>query len=241
MSKIKYTVCYIFTFIILITITASPVLAGTFSDDFNDNVSDGWLSVPQGTFYPLGNWRIENGILIEDQGNDHKKFLVENLSLTDQFVESNALFHNSGYGGITIWHYDVNNWVDILVYPAGGMLRIIESIDGVLERYDTPLTTSQLQWHRLKVGADSTTGTLSVNLDDDLIGTHTVTTIHRSGLSGLNSGNAGGSFDDFMISTNSIVNTPQSKSACLKGGWKTFTSPVFKNQGSCISYVSRVQ
>jgi hypothetical protein len=31
---------------------------------------------------------------------------------------------------------------------------------------------------------------------------------------------------------------PTSKSACKKGGWKTFTSPSFKNQGQCVSYVN---
>jgi hypothetical protein len=30
---------------------------------------------------------------------------------------------------------------------------------------------------------------------------------------------------------------PTTKNACKKGGWKTFTSPKFKNQGQCISYV----
>jgi len=31
---------------------------------------------------------------------------------------------------------------------------------------------------------------------------------------------------------------PTSKNACKKGGWKTFTSPKFKNQGQCVSYVA---
>jgi hypothetical protein len=34
------------------------------------------------------------------------------------------------------------------------------------------------------------------------------------------------------------VVTPTSKQACKHGGWKTFTSPSFKNQGQCVSYVA---
>lgn len=32
--------------------------------------------------------------------------------------------------------------------------------------------------------------------------------------------------------------TPDAKSACKKGGWKTFTNPTFKNQGQCVSYIA---
>jgi hypothetical protein len=31
---------------------------------------------------------------------------------------------------------------------------------------------------------------------------------------------------------------PGAKSACMKGGWKTFTNPTFKNQGQCVSYIA---
>jgi hypothetical protein len=32
------------------------------------------------------------------------------------------------------------------------------------------------------------------------------------------------------------VNGPTSKSQCKKGGWRTFTSPTFRNQGQCVSW-----
>ena len=31
---------------------------------------------------------------------------------------------------------------------------------------------------------------------------------------------------------------PTTKAQCKKGGWKTFTSPKFKNQGDCVSFVA---
>jgi hypothetical protein len=34
-----------------------------------------------------------------------------------------------------------------------------------------------------------------------------------------------------------IAATPTSKDQCKHGGWKSFTSPSFKNQGQCVSWV----
>ena len=52
-----------------------------------------------------------------------------------------------------------------------------------------------------------------------------------------------GTADVSKIAVNGIsevpapVVSPTSKSACMHGGWKTFTNPSFKNQGQCVSYV----
>ncbi len=34
-----------------------------------------------------------------------------------------------------------------------------------------------------------------------------------------------------------VSTTPTNKDECKKGGWQNFNNPVFKNQGSCVSYV----
>jgi len=34
-----------------------------------------------------------------------------------------------------------------------------------------------------------------------------------------------------------VANSPTSKADCKHGGWKTFTSPAFRNQGQCVSWV----
>ena len=34
-----------------------------------------------------------------------------------------------------------------------------------------------------------------------------------------------------------VAGSPTSKAECKHGGWKTFTSPSFKNQGQCVSWV----
>jgi hypothetical protein len=35
-----------------------------------------------------------------------------------------------------------------------------------------------------------------------------------------------------------VTGPPTTKSACMHGGWKSFTNPSFKNQGQCVSYVA---
>lgn len=41
----------------------------------------------------------------------------------------------------------------------------------------------------------------------------------------------------YPIITPPVVTTPTEKNECKKGGWMNFTSPTFKNQGQCVSYV----
>jgi hypothetical protein len=128
---------------------------------------------------------------------------VENLTTSDQSIEVQLRTNGpSGYGGVTVWYEDASNWVDIYIHPAAGWIAVMEVIN------DTPNGTSypypslkDLTWYNLRVDVDSAAGTLAVYVDGTYLFTHTVTTAHRSGLSGLNSGNAGGYFDSFGLTS----------------------------------------
>ncbi len=54
-------------------------------------------------------------------------------------------------------------------------------------------------------------------------------------------GNAGGYFDNFNITSDSIVDPLTNKTQCKNGGWKVFTNPSFKSQGNCVSYLESNQ
>ena len=190
-------------FILFVFLWATKIEAVSFSDNFDDNDTNGWVSFPQGTGFPLGNWRVSSGILLEDAGSDHHKFSVDGLDLDDQSVEGKIFVNSFGYSGITVWHKDTDNWVEVFIYPAlnPNSLIVAEYVNGVtLASGSYPLTSSPNTWYILKVVTDSASGELKIYLDDVLIGTHTVTTNNRLGLSGFNSGNAGGKFDDFSVS-----------------------------------------
>lgn len=42
------------------------------------------------------------------------------------------------------------------------------------------------------------------------------------------------------VTTAPPVSTPFTIGQCKKGGWKTFSSPSFKNQGKCVSYIEKM-
>jgi len=44
-------------------------------------------------------------------------------------------------------------------------------------------------------------------------------------------------FDNFSASSSTPVSNPTDKSQCKNGGWMSFSSPSFKNQGDCVSYL----
>ncbi|EKE16504.1 MAG: hypothetical protein ACD_11C00004G0002 [uncultured bacterium] len=213
--------------------------ASTVSDDFNDGNDDGWSALPAGTNYSLGNWKIENNTVKQDLGGDSYKFLLDNFFISNQSVESKVLyFGSSGYGGITIWYQDPNNWVDIMVLPAYGPtgIWIIEKNNGVEQVFKYSYVYNERIWYKLGVDADSLTGEIKVYMDNVYLFTHNAATNNRAGLSGFNSGNSGGYFDDFKLSWN-ILLTPSGKDECKEEGWKLFNNPTFKNQGNCVSYI----
>jgi hypothetical protein len=195
----------IIALLIFFGFTATSAHATTFSDDFNDGNTEGWISSGADYHNDLGNWQVINGVLSED-GRDHSKLLVDGLTLSNQSVETKILFHDGGYAGITVWRYDLNNWVDVYIYP-GVFLSTIEHFDGVENRYFYPNTNGDRcltcweknTWYTMRVDANSLTGEIAIYVDGEYITTHTVATPHRTGLTGLNGGNAGGSFDNFTI------------------------------------------
>lgn len=186
-----------------------PVLL---TDDFNDGNADGWwLGYSQHTPWVNGNWRVEDlgsphgGVLVQDNGGDHFIALVENLQLAAQTIETKVRLNDFGsYGGVTVWFQDDDNWVDILLYPAAGFIRVLEIVNGAGDADGSPdylysYPSSQTTWYTMKVVANSVAGTLDVYIDNTFVFTHNVVTSNRQGSSGVNNGNAGAYFDDFIV------------------------------------------
>jgi len=195
-----------------------PCQADTFFDNFNDGNTDGWISAPPSSNYGLGNWRVESGMLVQNLGGDHYKFLVENLPVSIQSIETLLSTNDpAGYGGVTLWYQDPNNWVDVLIYPHGPPLLIIEIINGAPILSDYPYRYEDFTWYNFRVDANSLTGELAVSVDGNYLFTHVVTTDHRTGLSGLNSGNTGGNFDDFRLTSDDISPDPEPSTMLFLG------------------------
>ncbi len=220
-------------FLSLITTTSSYAIS--FFDNFDDGNADGWwLGYSQHTPWTNGNWRVENGVLMQDQSGDQFNALVENIQVSNQIIETQLLVNSpSGYGGITIWFQNDNNWVNVLIYPAANEVWVIERIDSANNLFRYPYASgANNTLYDLKVDADSTGGGLAVYINDVYLFTHTTITPYRNGQSGVNNGNAGGYFDNF-----NFTSSPTDKNQCKNNGWKAFNNPTFKNQGICVSYV----
>jgi hypothetical protein len=218
------------TFVLISSVQA---LAYTFFDEFNGGDADGWfLGYSLHTPWIEGNWRVEDGMLVQDQAGDGFFALVENLELSDQIVEVDVKFNGpAGYGGIMIWFQDDGNFVTIRLYPPVHRIFIGKSIDGTFTYDYYTVEANENTWYTLKVDADATSGDLIVYLDDAYLFTHNVTTPNRTGQTGVFDGNSGGYFDNF------IINPLSDKAQCKDGGWRIFYNPIFNNQGDCMRYL----
>ncbi len=233
-----------FLSLLLFGFVSSPAFAITFSDNFDDGVADGWIAgAPCGSpsWCGVGNWRVESSKVVQDQGSDDYMFVKDSLTLSSQTIQADILWHDNGYAGLTVWRYNDDNWV-VVSYPADGSgLRVKEkwceqAVCGRDENVSWVVYPNIIYnriWQTFKLEANSVTGEIKAYLDGQYLFTHTVgSNIKRSGLSGFTSGNAGGSFDNFVAASFEPLTT---KDQCLKGGWSVFTNPLFKNQGECLS------
>lgn len=98
----KKTRIYITTLLLILTIFVSPVQAATLIDDFNDGNADGWWFGPSHANPNVyGNWRVENGVLVQDVGGDGMIALLENYYISDQTTETQIKYNDpAGYGGV---------------------------------------------------------------------------------------------------------------------------------------------
>jgi hypothetical protein len=221
---------------------SSPAYAGTFMDDFNDGNADGWqLGYSLHSFIP-GNWRIEDGALVQNIGADEVFAVLNNYEFSDQIVsvdvKSNA--PQGGYGGLILWFKDDYNWVITRIYPVYRQVWVQEAVGGV-ETYAFYPAPSLLDytWHKFKIDVNSTNGEIKIFLDGNYLLTHNAITLNRLGRSGVENGNSGAYFDNFNIISDVIPEPLISKDQCNNDGWGEYTNPIFKNQGQCVSYLER--
>jgi len=205
MKKIVGLICAAFLMAILFTTTS---LAATYFDDFNDGDINGWRIGPSHKVpSDYGNWRVEDGTLIQNSPGDGFIILLENFQFSNQIVETQIKFIGpAGYGGILIWFQDYGNFIYINIYPGSGSIWVDELIDGIgyPTSYPYSINYNENLWYLQKVEADSVSGDLRVFINNEYIFTYHTLTPNRSGQSGLMNGNSGSYFDDFKLIINDI-------------------------------------
>ena len=194
------------------TMKASPVLEQdtrvakggarqlSLDDDFDDGNTDGWIFLPNRTTGTDPNWWIENQTLAQLSPNDHNVGLVEDLVVGNQTAETDVwLSGPAGYGGLTLWYHDQDNYVEAGLYPAAHRLIVVEFFEGqAIETY-YPVDFRESTWYRLRAEANSRSGRINIYVDDVYLTSHKAASIRRAGFSGLFGGNSGGYFDNYSL------------------------------------------
>lgn len=192
--------------------TIQPCQAGILSDDFNDGNADGWVfpfndDLSQGP----GIWNVEDGTLVQRFFGDGNSGLVDNLFISDQVIEVTT--KTKGYTGVVLWYNQVNTtWANYVAvghnYQTG--MWVAELIAGqgpdgygYSYSYGGPWIGGDT-WFNLRVVADSVTGNLAVYVDGVYLFTHPASTPYRTGLSGVNSSNEVGYFDNFRVTSDDV-------------------------------------
>ena len=223
--------------VVLFLFALNYAYALTITDDFNDGNADGWwLGYQQGAPWVPGNWRVEDGMLVQDRVGDNFIATYEGKQLSAQEVQADFRFNNdSGYGGLILWYKNDSNWVYIRLYPGVGGLWFSEDINSTYTNtfytYVAPNTT----WFTVKAVANAS-GNIDVYVNGNYVLSHQTITSDRYGKSGVFNGNSGGYIDNFVLTE---VTTTENKDKCKGDGWMSYENPLFKNQGDCVSYVQR--
>jgi hypothetical protein len=197
---------FVIVLLALLCFPTTKSYAGSFADNFNDGNANGWVF----PYYPdqsqsEGKWSVENGTLVQQNGSDNNRALVDNLLVSDQVIETQL--STLGYAGVVVWHSD-NHWVAIMLNSSAGIwINEFFNGKGTTYYYDQ-YWIARLQWYDLRVEANSTTGVLTVDVtgynNTDISFTHSVSNPYRSGTSGLWSGNEVGYFDNFSLTSDDI-------------------------------------
>ncbi len=205
MKKIFYAVC------ILLIVFGLIASAYANSKSFFDNFNYGWTLDPS-SYFPAGTWSFVDGTLFQSGHGDWYTAVVNNLTLSDQRLETDV--KPRGYGGFIFWfqdNRDVNpndiHFVAVVLYiwdPTGSNpysgLRILE-VENAVETYsvfDYPTTS---HWYDLKVHADSNRGIITILVNGKKVLTYytRLPKEDRIGQSGITSGNDGAYFDNFCV------------------------------------------
>ena len=179
-----------------------PGINNVFFDDFDDGNTDGWWLGYALKDHLWGNWRVEDGTLVQDTGDDGVLALIENHQFSSQTIETRLKVNGpSGGNGVILWYQNDNNFVYVVV--SGNGVEISENNNGTWSVYSHPYPSFAFgTWYDLKVFADSISGNLDVYLDGNYLVTRTMNTPIRIGQTGVVNGNAGGAFDDFKLTSN---------------------------------------
>jgi hypothetical protein len=156
----------------------------------------------------------------EDQADGIHVFFDD---VTDPSHVTNAdTFNETDIATISRAPHTIKFSMDFVNGPDNDVVKI--SIDGVLKHTGT----SWEDYYRFDTESNPTLVSNSRTVDSLLF--------RESGAANTDDAGNGFLVDNLSLLSGPIAVTNSNKDVCKDNGWKTFTSPKFKNQGDCVSY-----
>ena len=201
MKKIIVSLTSVVLFLFLFSTTAN---AYALADDFDKLRLNKWE--PAGALNnpsAATNWHIDNGTLLQDAPIDGAVLYVKNREFSDLVTsfDIRQIWQSAGMGFV-FWYQDRFNMSSVGAVPGLQLVvigQVYNGVDTPTYYYDITNMHDGGDWYNVKAEIDSITGVVKVYISGELVVTHTMTTPLRSGKFALETGNAGGWFDNFRL------------------------------------------
>ena len=215
------------------TVATTGVMAGTWTDNYQGGTRAGTWTTASGTAHALvGSLAAEDfGVVNYDTGLGMLKGYTAGFGLT------NATFANA-------------QSVVVKLYSS---TTLLQTNTAILPKFHADITGTQVS------SPFDVSGTFNYATDGYWVNTReaqygqsmpatrvvaTVTLANGQVVTAENNlvtGDPTTIYPAVIVPPPATTTTPTMKSQCMGNGWKTFTSPTFKNQGQCVSYVEHLQ
>ncbi|HSE56935.1 MAG TPA: hypothetical protein VLB02_02525 [Candidatus Paceibacterota bacterium] len=206
------------------TIALDGTMSGTWSDNYQGGTRSGTWETTSGIAAPLGSLAAEDfGVVNYDTGLGQLKGYTAGFGLTDATFEDVQSVVVQLYAGSTLLQTNTATakvGTDITGNQISSPFDVSGTFDYATDGYWINVKESE---YGQSVPATRVVATITLENGK-------VVTAENTQLTG----------DPTTIfpPTPPPVVTPTTKEQCKNGGWKTFTSPSFKNQGQCVSSVA---
>lgn len=211
----------------LVGVVASDgTLSGTWSDNYQGGVRTGTFASSEGVALPLGSLAAEDfGVVNYDTGLGILKGYTAGFGLTDATFAGVQSVVVQLFSGATLLQTNTATaqvGVDIVGNQISSPFDVSGNFNYVTDGYWT--NVRELQYGQstpaTRVVATVVLANGKTVTAENLILTGDPTTI-------------------YPVVVPPVVTTPTDKNQCKSGGWKTFTTPSYKNQGQCVASTVR--
>ena len=189
---------------------ATDTRSDPFSDDFEDGNFDDWTIVDEGNNYAPSNWKVSNGVLVQDSNifggssNGTEPYepgtyaLNGEVNWTDYTVNLKLRSRDDDGIGIMFRYQDPDNYYLFSMGKQRNYRTITKKVDGVVtELAGDTVPYSMNQWYEVRIEVQG--NTIKAYLDDTLLFDVQDDSL-VSGKIGLYSwGNTGSDFDDISV------------------------------------------